>query len=309
VKRLASIDIGTNSVLLLVVEARTGDGRRRLVALEQRATITRLGEGVDRTGQLAEAARERTLECLKGYAERIAALGVDTVEVVATSAMRDAEGGPAFAREAEAVLGARPRIIAGREEAELTFLGAVSGLDVRGGSVCVFDIGGGSTEVIRADRRKGELVIVDSVSLDIGSVRLHERCLRSDPPTVHEYDEVVRVVDDALSAAPSFDHAPLLVGVAGTVTTLSAIELGLREYDAERVHGSKLSLDALTRLRETLWSMSLAERRSLPGLHPLRADVIVVGAVIAERIVRRVAADELVVSDRGVRWGLAERAL
>jgi exopolyphosphatase/guanosine-5'-triphosphate,3'-diphosphate pyrophosphatase len=223
--------------------------------------------------------------------------------------MRDADGAPAFALEVEAVLGKRPRIIGGREEAELTFLGAVSGLEVCGDSVCVFDIGGGSTELIRADRVDRDLEIRESVSLDIGSVRLHERCLGSDPPGADEYHEVVRVVDEALSGAPRFERTPWLVGVADTVTTLSAIELGLGEYDPDRVHGSKLSLDALTRLREKLWSMSLAERRKLPGLHPLRADVIVVGAVIAERIVRRVAAEELVVSDRGVRWGLAERAL
>jgi exopolyphosphatase/guanosine-5'-triphosphate,3'-diphosphate pyrophosphatase len=117
------------------------------------------------------------------------------------------------------------------------------------------------------------------------------------------------VVDAALAAMPSFDHVPRLVGVAGTVTTLAAIELGLESYDPERVHGASLACDALCALRERLWSMSLDERKRLPGLHPMRADVIVVGAVIAEEIVRRVGARELTVSDRGVRWGLVERAL
>lgn len=306
-KRFASIDIGTNSVLLLVVERDTDEGK--LVAVEQRATITRLGEGVDRTGELAAAATERTLACLADYAERIARLGVERVEVVATSAMRDARGGPDFASEVEGVLGTRPRIIAGSEEAELTFVGAISGLSLDSASLGVFDIGGGSTELIRADRVTDEYTIAEAVSLDIGSVRLHERCLANDPPTHAEYLELREVVRENLAAMPQFGDSPRLIGVAGTVTTLAALQMGLSSYDGETVHGSFMPIGELSDLRARLWSMSLKERKALPGLQPMRADVIIAGAVIAEEIVLAAGAEGVTVSDRGVRWGLAERAL
>lgn len=302
--RVATIDIGTNSVLLLVAERRKDGG---VSALLERATITRLGEGVDRSRSLAPAAIERTLACLQDYAEAMRGLGVDRVEVVGTSAMRDAEGGEAFRDRAAAILGAAPRIISGEEEANLTFVGALTGLPYRG-DITVFDIGGGSTELIVGawDGRTAESVF--AVSLDIGSVRLTERFLRSDPPTVEELDALTAHVDAEL-ATLSTTARGMLVGVAGTVTTIAAHVQGIAPYDSERVHGSVLGRHALEEALRELSQCSLAERLRFTSIDEKRADVIVAGAVIASRVLDWASRDSLIVSDRGVRWGLALRAL
>jgi exopolyphosphatase/guanosine-5'-triphosphate,3'-diphosphate pyrophosphatase len=302
--RVASIDIGTNSVLLLVAERRRDGG---LVALLEKATITRLGEGVDKSRTLAPAAVDRTLACLATYADDFRALAVDRVECVGTSAMRDAAGGEDFVARANAILGVAPRVISGQEEASLTFIGALSGLPYRG-DITVFDIGGGSTELIVGawDGRTAESVF--SVSLDIGSVRLTERFLPSDPPTMEELDAVIAHVDAALDALPTKAKG-MLVGVAGTVTTLAAHAQGITPYDPERVHGSVLGRHALEDALRELSQCSLAERLRLTAIDAKRADVIVAGAIIASRVLDWAERDSLIVSDRGVRWGLALRAL
>ncbi len=300
--RVAAIDIGTNSVLLLIAERREG----RIEALLERATITRLGENVDRTRELSESARARTLACLRDYQREIAAHAVDRIECVGTSAMRDARGGADFAQEVEQVLGARPRILAGSEEADVTFSGTLSGLGVRG-PVTVFDIGGGSTEIIIG---QSEPLRSDAmVSLDIGSVRLFERHVKSDPPSAEELARVRSDIRAALNHAPITSASATLIGVAGTVTTLAAIALGLTSYDPVRVHGHRFTLEDVARVARQLEGLTLEQRKNLAGLEPKRADVIVVGAAIVECIVFHTGAKELVVSDRGVRWGLAERAL
>jgi exopolyphosphatase/guanosine-5'-triphosphate,3'-diphosphate pyrophosphatase len=298
--RRAAIDIGTNSVLLLIAERESGSWR----ALLDRATITRLGQGVDRTRELAPEARARTLSALTDYAELLRAHGVTELDVVGTSAMRDARGGREFAEEAGKVLGVAPRILSGAEEAEVTFVGTLSGLALDG-AVTVFDVGGGSTEVIRG--HTGARTHADAaVSLDIGSVRLFERHIVSDPPAASELARVDADIDAALEGAPSPSAGAPLVGVAGTVTTLAAIALGLESYDGDRVHGLRLSKEDVAAVARRLEGMTHAERCALPGLEPKRADVIVVGARIVERVVRWAAVSELVVSDRGVRWGLLE---
>ncbi len=298
--RVATIDIGTNSVLLLIADARDG----RLRGLVERATITRLGEGVDKSGELGAAAKERTLACIEAYAREIAEHGVDAVAAVGTSAMRDARGGDDFRRCVEAALGAAPEIISGEREARLTFDGALIGLEPTG-LLAVFDIGGGSTEIIvgaRVGRLAGTLS--RAVSLDIGSVRLTERHVHSDPPSAAELASVRRDVRAALRAAPKLEGRPL-VGVAGTVTTLAAYCHAIAPYDPQQVHGALLARDALTEAVAKLASMSLAERRNTPGIEPKRADVIVAGAIIAEEICELAGASRIIVSDRGVRWGLA----
>jgi exopolyphosphatase/guanosine-5'-triphosphate,3'-diphosphate pyrophosphatase len=298
--RRAAIDIGTNSVLLLIAE-RDAESWRPVV---DRATITRLGQGVDRTRELAPEARERTLAALRDYAELIRTEGVTELDVVGTSAMRDARGGREFAEEAAKVLGVSPRILSGAEEAEVTFVGTLSGLDVDG-AVTVFDVGGGSTEIIRG--HAGPDTNADAaVSLDIGSVRLFERHVASDPPADSELSRVDADIDAALASAPSPSHGAALVGVAGTVTTLAAIALELESYDGARVHGLRLSRDAVAGVARRLETMTHTERCALAGLEPKRADVIVVGARIVERVIAWAGASELVVSDRGVRWGLLE---
>ncbi len=298
--RRAAIDIGTNSVLLLIAERETGAWRPLL----ERATITRLGQGVDRTRELAPEARERTLAALTTYAALLRAHGVSELDVVGTSAMRDARGGREFAEDAGKVLGVAPRILSGAEEAEVTFVGTLSGLTLDG-AVTVFDVGGGSTEVIRG--HAGPATHAEAaVSLDIGSVRLFERHLVNDPPAASELSRVDADIDAALSGAPSPSAGATLVGVAGTVTTLAAIALELDTYDGERVHGLRLSKSDVSAVARRLEAMTHAERCALPGLEPKRADVIVVGARIVERVMHWAAASELVVSDRGVRWGLLE---
>lgn len=302
--KVAAIDIGTNSVLLVIAATEPGGPRPLL----ERATITRLGEGVDRTRRLAPAAIERNLACLQQYADDLREHGRPPLDVVGTSALRDARGAEGFLDEAERILGVRPRVIAGDEEARLTFRGALSGLRAEG-RLLVYDIGGGSTELIVGEA--GSAAPTSRVSLDIGSVRLFERHVRRDPPAPEELARIERQIQAELAAAEPLAElahgAPAkLVGVAGTVTTLKAVELGLPAYDAARVHGAVLTLSAVEALYARLSAMSLAERVGLPGLEPKRADVIVAGALIVRELLRRVGASETIVSDRGVRFGLLE---
>jgi exopolyphosphatase / guanosine-5'-triphosphate,3'-diphosphate pyrophosphatase len=299
--RVATIDIGTNSVLLLVAESEGGALRPVL----ERATVTRLGEGVDRNRRLLDAACERSLACLSAYAAALRELEVSQLAAVGTSAMRDAAGGQAFVARAAEILGVAPRVIDGNEEARLTFAGALSGLP-HTGEVTVFDIGGGSTEIIVGKSSASGRVIDAAVSLNIGSVRLFERHVRSDPPTGEEMQRVERDIALALLDAPKPEAKRILVGVAGTVTQLAALELELAPYDSTRVHGHTLTRSAVDRLATRLASLNLAQRCALPGMEPARADVLVVGSAIARAVLEWSGAAELVVSDRGVRWGLAE---
>lgn len=298
--RVAAIDIGTNSVLLLVARVEPSG---ELCAIEERATITRLGEAVDKTRTLAPAAVERTLACLAEYAAAIKAHAVQAVDVVGTSAMRDAAGGEEFRARARELLGVEPRTISGSEEARLTFRGGLSGLKLTNESVVVFDIGGGSTELIAGEACSKQ---DDAVSLDIGSVRLTERHVRTDPPTASELQAIRTDVEQALQGAPRLSDIKELVGVAGTVTTLAAIAANIEPYDPARIHGAKLSRSELVRVCDLLASLPLVEREKLPGLSPKRADVIVAGAIICRAIVELADAAHIVVSDRGVRWGVAE---
>ena len=303
--RVAAIDIGTNSVLLLIAETMEGG----LSALVERATITRLGEGVDRTRELARAARERTLACLNDYASELARHAPARIAAVGTSAMRDARGGPEFARDAERVLGVLPVVIDGQREAELTFRGALSGLGLEPGeSAAVLDVGGGSTEIVVGSRasESGPPTIESATSLDLGSVRLFERYVASDPPSPSELDAARRDVDRTLSTEHAVPNEAAFVGVAGTVTTLAAIAGEVDPYDRARIHGARLSIGIVRELASRLAGLSLLDRKKLRGLDPRRADVIVTGALLVERVLTWSQKTELVVSDRGVRWGLAE---
>ena len=300
--RIATIDIGTNSVLLLVAEVEQACTLRPVL---ERATITRLGQGVDHNRRLSPEATERTLNCLTDYAQTLREHDVKHLDAVGTSAMRDATGGQDFVARAKEILGVAPRVIDGHEEARLTFAGALSGLRVTG-SVMVFDIGGGSTEIVIGEARGHDRKMVAAVSLNIGSVRLFERYVRSDPPSAAEMSEVEQDIARALQGAPRLPPGATLVGVAGTVTQLAALELKLPRYDATRVHGSELSRSSVDRLARDLAASTLAQRRQLPGMEPSRADVLVVGSAIAQAVLHWSGATKLVVSDRGVRWGLCQ---
>lgn len=320
--RAAAIDIGTNSVLLLIAERRGDD----LTALVERATITRLGQGVDKARELAPEAIDRTLACLARYADDIKAAGVTLVDAVGTSAMRDAKGGESFRARAAEILGVMPRVVSGEEEARLTFNGALTGLALPAGPVLVFDVGGGSTEIITGDASGS---VGSAVSLDVGSVRLTERHIHSDPAGEGELMATRADVRSSLQRSPatitaseksadsedredsegSVADRPRVVGVAGTVTTLAALLLEIAPYDGARVHGSRLARADISALTARLAGLSLQERRALPALDPGRADVIVAGGVLVDEILAWADASELIVSDRGVRWGLAHELL
>jgi len=303
--RVATIDIGTNSVLLLIATRRDGE----LVAIDERATITRLGQGVDETRQLAPEAIARTNACIDAYADVVRTAGVTRIDVVGTSAMRDARGGEAVRAHVRARLGVDARVVSGDEEARLTFLGALSGLDAAPGDVVVFDIGGGSTEIVRGERTGDGARIAYAHSFDVGSVRLTERHFRGDPPSTAEMAAAradVRAVFGDLRAAVGGAEAVVPVGIAGTMTTLAAVELGLATYDGARVHGHTMSRRALEGVAARLAAAPLEARRRVTGMEPKRADVIVAGALLALETVAGLGVEQVRVSDRGVRWGLAE---
>lgn len=318
--RVATIDIGTNTVLLLVAEVGE-DGS--LVAVEERATITRLGEGVDQTRALSPAAVERTNACLSTYAEAIRAAGAERVAVVGTSAMRDASGGDAVRAHVRGALGVEARVISGDEEARLTFAGAVSGLGLPAGEIAVFDIGGGSTEVVegRVDGRGAPERISFAHSFDIGSVRLTERHVKTDPPSPAELDALRHAADQELAqlaplpgresgrdgeAGREGEGARQVVGIAGTMTTLAAVSLAMATYDGAAVHGHVMLRREIDRVVRELAAKPLLERRAVCGLEPKRADVIVAGGIIALALLERLGVERVRISDRGVRWGLAE---
>jgi exopolyphosphatase/guanosine-5'-triphosphate,3'-diphosphate pyrophosphatase len=302
--RVATIDIGTNTVLLLIAEV-AKDGS--LSSVEERATITRLGEGVDKTRTLAAAAIKRTNACLSAYAKIVKSAAVDRVAVVGTSAMRDAKGGAAVRSHVEKTLGVEARVISGEEEARLTFAGAVSGLGLPAGDITVFDIGGGSTEVVegKIDRRGAPKKIELARSFDIGSVRLTERHVKNDPPTRAELDALREAAGAQLSElAPAGSRQ--VIGIAGTMTTLAAVSLSMGTYDGALVHGHVMLRREVDRTVRELAAKPLAERQKVCGLEPKRADVIVAGGMIALALLERLGAERVRISDRGVRWGLAD---
>jgi exopolyphosphatase/guanosine-5'-triphosphate,3'-diphosphate pyrophosphatase len=299
-ERVAAIDCGTNSIRLLVADV-TEAGVSELTRLMR---IVRLGQGVDATGRLAPEAIERTLAAIREYADLIDSLDVDRIRFCATSAARDAENAEEFAVAVHDLLGVRPEVLTGTQEARASFLGATRGLGATGGDALVLDIGGGSTELVVGR----DEVVAWSVSLDIGSVRLTERFLASDPPASTEIHACREYLASALAEATA-ELAPvdLLVGVAGTVTTVAAHVLELPEYDHDAVHGARLGIDAVREGCRSLVGMTVAQRRALPFMHPGRADVIGGGALVLEAVLAAVplAASELVVSEHDILDGIA----
>jgi exopolyphosphatase/guanosine-5'-triphosphate,3'-diphosphate pyrophosphatase len=297
--RLAAVDVGTNSVLLLVAE-RGRDGVVRPVREE--AEITRLGRGVDRTGTLSPEGMQATLEVLARFAGMARESGARALVVTATSAARDARNGAEFLARARERTGATVEILSGAEEARLSYLAVAQDFAAEAGEagLLAIDVGGGSTELVHGRGR----TVLFRVSLDIGSVRLTERCVHSDPPGPAEQDAVRAAVREALSALPAFPWEVRVVGVAGTVTSLFAIGHGIEPYDAARVHGGWLSLEDVATVRARLCAVPVATRRTLPGMQPKRADVLPAGALLFETVLRHLGAAGARVSDRGLRWGV-----
>jgi exopolyphosphatase/guanosine-5'-triphosphate,3'-diphosphate pyrophosphatase len=299
VPRIAAIDIGTNSTRLLV--ANVDDGRIR--DLDRETRITRLGEGVDERRRLLPLPIARVRNVLSDFRRKIEALETERTLAIATSAIRDAENGEAFLGEIEWSYGFETRLLSGHDEALLTFRGVTSDRALEAGSVVV-DVGGGSTELLAG----GPDGVGWHDSLDIGSVRLTERLLHTDPPTEDELSACADAARALLAERVPEDvraDASAAIGVAGTITTLAGLDLGLEEYDRERVHGHVLTLDALQRQLERLASVPLAERRKLRPLDPERAPVIVGGAVIVYEVVAFFGVDELEVSERDILDGAA----
>lgn len=303
-RRSAFLDIGTNTALCLIAEIRD-TGRFRV--LEDLAEITRLGEGVDRTRRIGAAGEERTLAALRGYRARCASLGVEDFVAVGTSALRDAENSAAVRERFHHELGFEVRVISGAEEAAYSFLAAQRGLSLADRPLLVVDIGGGSTELIAGDREG----ISSCLSLDLGSVRLTERYLLSDPVKPGEVARMNAAIDAKLGRLQDLARpvqARALVGIAATVTTLTAMEKKLARYVPAEVHGATLPLAAVRRQIAVLERASIANRRAIAGLDPRRADVIFAGACLLERIMIRAGAECVIVSDQGVRFGLLHEA-
>jgi exopolyphosphatase / guanosine-5'-triphosphate,3'-diphosphate pyrophosphatase len=294
---VAAIDCGTNSTRLLV---RAPDGS----TLERRMQITRLGKGVDATGRLDPEAIDRTVSVLREFRGIMDGFGVDRVRMSATSAARDAANRDDFFGPAEQVIGAAPELLTGEEEGRLSFLGATSDLDTARGPFLVVDIGGGSTEF-----SYGTEECEATLSLDIGCVRLTEKYLEHDPPLPEELSACISVVevfiDDVTRAIPEAAAAPTFVGLAGTITTVAAVELGLQTYDRDQVHHFVLSKAAAEDVFRTLATEPFDVRVTNPGLERERADVIVGGTCILVTIMRRLGFAECLVSEADILDGLA----
>ncbi|MET9726728.1 Ppx/GppA phosphatase family protein [Streptomyces zaomyceticus] len=298
--RVAGIDCGTNSIRLLVADVHPETGE--LVELDRRMTIVRLGQGVDRTGRLAPEALERTFAACRAYAEVIERLGAEKLRFVATSASRDAENREEFVNGVVEILGVEPEVITGDQEAAFSFTGATGelhGTETR----LVVDIGGGSTEFVTGNKE-----VEAARSVDIGCVRLTERHVRHDPPTAEEADAIradVRAALDLAAETVPIDTAETLVGLAGSVTTVAAMALGLPEYDSEKIHHARISAAQVAEVTERLLASTHAERAAIPVIHPGRVDVIIAGALVLREIVERVGAHEVVVSEHDILDGIA----
>ena len=328
IHRVAAIDCGTNSIRLLIadINSKTEDVIERTVGsrtesasltdVAREMRIVRLGEGVDRTGRLSEAALDRTMTALREYADLIAAAAPEAIRMVATSATRDAANSQEFTDRVVEVLGVPPEVISGDAEARLSFTGATRELfgTALGESACqppylVTDIGGGSTEfVLGSPEAVGAVGQIFGRSVNIGCVRLTERHLHADPPRTAEIAAATADIDSALqeaAAAVPVAQANTLVGLAGSVTTVAAIALGLHAYDPARTHHARVSAARVHEITVDLLGMPRAERAAIPVMHPGRVDVIGAGALILDRIMTRFGFAEVLVSEHDILDGIA----
>ncbi|WP_225320760.1 Ppx/GppA phosphatase family protein [Streptomyces luteolifulvus] len=311
--RVAAVDCGTNSIRLLVADVDPATGELR--ELDRRMTIVRLGQDVDRTGRLAPEALERTFAACREYARVIRELGAGKVRFVATSASRDASNRDEFVRGVMDILGVEPEVISGEQEAEFSFTGAtkeLTGRDDLATPYLVVDIGGGSTEFV-----VGEEHVRAARSVDVGCVRMTERHLVrdgavADPPAEEQIAAMRAGIETALDLVEEtvpLREARTLVGLAGSVTTVSAIAQDLPEYDSAAIHHSRVSRDQVREITEWLLRSTHAERAAVPSMHPGRVDVIAAGALVLLSIMERTGAEEVVVSEHdildGIAWSVA----
>ncbi|MEU8221896.1 Ppx/GppA phosphatase family protein [Kribbella sp. NPDC048915] len=295
--RVAAVDCGTNSIRLLIADLVDG----RLVEVDRRMTIVRLGQGVDASGAFAPEALERVFAAASDFAAVIRAAGVGRMRFVATSAARDVSNREVFRNGIEERVGIRPEIISGEEEAELSFRGATTSLDLPA-PYLVTDIGGGSTELVLGDAGG----VIAAESLDIGSVRLTERHVTTDPTSAVELAAITRDIDVLLDKTRvPLDEARAVVAVAGTATTVAAVALNLPEYDRDAVHRARLTADQLRDTTTWLTTSTRAARAAVHSIHPGRVDVIGAGALILQRLVDRLSVDSVLVSEHDILDGVA----
>ncbi|MEV0268579.1 Ppx/GppA phosphatase family protein [Hamadaea sp. NPDC050747] len=296
---MAAIDCGTNSIRLLIADF-DGD---RATDVSRRMEIVRLGQGVDATGRLAPEAIERTRVALSAYKSEIDEAGATAVRMVATSASRDAANAADFHDMVVATLGHEPEVISGEEEARLSFDGAVRGLDAEP-PFLVVDIGGGSTEFVLGDATG----VSGAISVDVGCVRMTERHLHNDPPDLDELEaataDIAKAVDHALTVVPG-TQARTLVGLAGSVTTVTAIALGLTSYQPERIHHARVSREEVALVTAGLAEMTRDQRAGIGVMHPGRVDVIVAGALILRTIMEKTGSAFVLASEHDILDGIA----
>ena len=309
IRRVAAVDCGTNSLRLLLADV--DPGRAELTDVIRRMEIVRLGQGVDQTGRLAPEALARTMAVLREYADVIARSGAQAVRMVATSATRDADNATEFVRLVKEVLDVAPEVLTGDEEAVLSFTGATAELAAGPdpGPFLVADIGGGSTEFVLGEAGRPA---VHSISVNVGCVRMTERHLHGDPPLQAEVAAAVADIDAALevaAAAVPVREAGTLIGLAGSVTTVAAIAMGLPAYDAARIHHARVAAADVRAVTRGLLAQTRAERAVIGVMHPGRVDVIGGGALILDRLMRRFGFAEVLVSEHdildGMAWSLA----
>ena len=302
--RVAAVDCGTNTIKLLVADLDPAGGEE--IELVREARMVRLGQGVDRTGRLADDALARVFEAVEEYAAIVEAHHVEAVRMCATSAVRDAANAEVFSAGVVERLGVEPEVLTGAEEAELSYAGATRGLGGVPGPVLVLDIGGGSTELVLG---AGHGDVEAGHSLDVGSVRMTERHLHDDPPTRAQVDAAVSEIDRALDTLPSYgvhlDAPRTVVAVSGTGLTVAAAVLDLPRLDRSAVDRAVVPVAAVREAVARIVAMPVAERRALPYMHPGRADVIAAGALILDRVVCRTGVAELHTSVRDILDGIA----
>jgi exopolyphosphatase/guanosine-5'-triphosphate,3'-diphosphate pyrophosphatase len=302
-RRVAAIDCGTNSLRLLVADIYPERGR--LVDLHRRMEIVRLGQGVDATGKLAPEALERTFAMLAEYGRIIEDSGVGAVRLVATSATRDASNAADFTAGVRRILGVDPEVVSGDQEARLSFYGATVELTKDGAPYLVLDIGGGSTELVLGTPGAAG---IKEISVNIGSVRLTERHLHDDPATPDQIAAATADIDAALATAAGavpVAEAKTLVGLAGSVTTVAAVALGLRSYEPARTHHAIIPAARVHEVTEQLLREDRAQRAAHSAIHPGRVDVIAAGALILDRVLGQYGFGELVASEHDILDGIA----
>ena len=308
--RYAAIDCGTNAIRLLIADVMGG----QLTEVTRRMLTVRLGEGIDATGEFSQVALERTFSAVEDYAKEIERFDVRATRMVATSASRDARNADVFIEGVRRRLGINPEVVAGTEEAELSFIGAARGLSASllDSPLLIADIGGGSTEFVVGDAASG--VITSMCSVDVGCVRMTERHLHDDPPTAEQVDQAVHTIDGILDQA--FERVDIsgvhtFVGLAGSVTTVAALAHGLATYDPAAIHGSLVTFSQVEEVTDRLVRMARTERAAEPVMHPGRVDVIAGGALVLRQIMRRLPVHFVIASETdlldGIVYRLAEK--